>query len=126
MVMKSWSRMIRPSENSPFSLEALEIGAKVGKHIVGKVQKIFDLNKRDDSVFRTKNGAPKILTKFKDKPYLYELLPEYAGGTKSLLVPTVKAMNWTGKAATTRVIKGFAQSTPMIQSCPNPRSIYRC
>jgi hypothetical protein len=65
---------------SKFSREALEVGSKVGSQILGKIRKIFDLNKRDDSVFRTKNGAPKILTKFKDKPYSYELLPEYACG----------------------------------------------
>jgi hypothetical protein len=46
--------------------------------------------------------------KFKDKLYSYELLPEYADGSKRL--PTVKAMNWTGKVATARVIRGFANS----------------
>jgi hypothetical protein len=61
---------------SKFSREALEVGDKVGSIILGKVRKIFDLNKGDDSVFRTKNEAPKILKKFKDKPYFYELLPE--------------------------------------------------
>jgi hypothetical protein len=89
------------------------------------VGKIFDLNKVDDSIFRTKNGAPKILTKVRDKPfYFYELLPEYADGTRRL--PTVKTMNWTGKAATARVIRFFfALSTPVVQRCPNPRSISR-
>ncbi len=79
---------------SKFSREALEVGSKVGSLILGQIRKIFDLNKGDDSVFRTKNGAPKILTKFKDKPYSYELLPEYADGTKRL--PTVKAMKQGG------------------------------
>jgi hypothetical protein len=92
--------------------------------ILGKqIQKVFDLNKGDDNIFRTKNRAPKLLTKFKDKPYTYELLPEYADGTKRL--STVKALNWTGKTATARVITGFAQSTPVVQRCPNPRSISR-
>jgi hypothetical protein len=108
---------------SKFSREALEVGSKLGSQILGKIRKIFELNKGDDNVFRTKNGAPKILTKFKDKPYSYELLPEYADGSKRL--PTVKAMNWTGKVATARVIRGFAQSTPFVQRCPNPRSISR-
>ncbi len=36
--------------------------------ILEKVRKVFDFNKGDDAVFRTKNGAPKIMTKFKDKP----------------------------------------------------------
>jgi hypothetical protein len=59
---------------SKFSKDALEIGEDVGAFILGKVRKIFDLNKGDDAVFRTRNGAPKIMTKFKDKPYSYELL----------------------------------------------------
>ena len=109
---------------SKFSREALEVGSNVGSQILGKIRRIFDLNKGDDSVFRTKNGAPKILTKFKDnKPYSYELLPEYADGSKRL--PTVKAMNWTGKVATAQLIRGSAQSTPVVQRCPNPRSISR-
>ena len=60
-----------------------------------KVRNVFDLNKGDDEVFRTKNDAPKIMTTFKDKPYSYELLPEYANGSKKF--PTVKSMNWEGK-----------------------------
>jgi hypothetical protein len=51
---------------SKFSKNALEIGEDVGAFILGKVRKIFDLNKGDDAVFRTRNGAPKIMTKFKD------------------------------------------------------------
>ncbi len=69
--------MQKGGENiSKFSKEALEIGAAVDEIILDKVRKVFDLNKGDDAVFRTKNGTPKIMTKFKDKPYSYELLPE--------------------------------------------------
>jgi hypothetical protein len=70
-----------------------------------KVRKVFDLNWGDDAVFRMKNGAPKIMTKFKDKPYSYKLLPEYANGSKK--ISTVKSMNWDGKSATAKVIRGF-------------------
>jgi hypothetical protein len=108
---------------SKFSKEALEIGAAVDESILRKVGKVFDHNKGDDAVFRTKNGAPKIMTKFKDKPYSYELLPEYANGSKKF--PTVKSMNWEGKTATAKVIRGFTSSTPVVQRCPNPRSISR-
>ncbi len=109
---------------SKFSKEALEIGASVSAAILKKVRNVFDLNKGDDEVFRTKNGAPKIMTKFKDKPYSYELLPEYANGSKKS--PTVKSMNWEGKSATAKVIRGgFTESTPVVQRCPNPRSISR-
>jgi hypothetical protein len=65
---------------SKFSKDALEIGDDVGAFILGKVRKIFDLYKGDDAVFRTRNEALKIMTTFKDKPYSYELLPEYANG----------------------------------------------
>jgi hypothetical protein len=58
-----------------------------------------------------------------DKPYSYELLPEYANGSKKF--PTVKSMNWEGKSATAKVIRGFTESTPVVQRCPNPRSISR-
>ena len=92
---------------SKFSKEALEIGAAVSEVIMKKVRKVFDLNKGDGEVFRTKNGAPKIMTKFKDKPYSYELLPEYANGSKKF--PTVKSMNWEGKTATAKVIRGLLQ-----------------
>ena len=101
----------------------MEIGAAVDESILKKIRKVFDLNKGDDAVFRTKNGAPKIMTKFKDKPYSYELLPEYANGSKKF--PTVKSMNWEGKTATAKVIRGFTSSTPVVQRCPNPRSISR-
>ncbi len=59
---------------SKFSKGALEIGASVSATIMKKVGNVFDLNKGDDEVFRTKNDAPKIMTKFKDKLYSYELL----------------------------------------------------
>ncbi len=96
---------------SKFSRDALKTGAAVGAVILDKVRKVFDLNWGDDAVFRMRNGAPKIMTKFKDKPYSYELLPEYANGSKKF--PTVKSMNWEGKSATAKVIRGFTESTPV-------------
>ncbi len=108
---------------SKFSKDFLEIGAAVGAVILDKVGKVFDLNWGDDAIFRARNGAPKIMTKFKDKPYSYELLPEYANGSKKFA--TVKSMNWEGKSATAKVVRGFTESTPVVQRCPNPRSISR-
>ena len=108
---------------SKFSKGALEIGAAVNETILEKVKEVFDLNKGDDAVFRTRNGSPKIMTKFKDKPYSYELLPEYANGSEKF--PTVKSMNWEGKTATAKVIRGFTSCTPVAERCPNPRSISR-
>jgi hypothetical protein len=43
---------------SKFFKGALEIGTAVNEAILEKVMKVFDLNKGDDAVFRTKNGAP--------------------------------------------------------------------
>ncbi len=60
-----------------------------------KVFRIFDKNAGNDAVFPTKNGSPKILTKFIDHPYSYELLPEYERGERKL--PNTKAMNWEAK-----------------------------
>jgi hypothetical protein len=76
-----------------------------------------------DGVFPTKNGAPKIMTKFINNPYSYELLDEYKNDTKKL--PSAKAMDWHGKTANACVIRSFAQATPVVGPCPNPRCISR-
>jgi hypothetical protein len=78
-------------------------------HIKSKIYSRFVQWTGDDSVFPTKNGSPKILTKFVDHPYSYELLPEYENGEKKL--PCVKAMNWEGKTSTAHVIRGFIKGT---------------
>ena len=44
--------------SASFFKGALEIGTAVNEAILEKVMKVFDLNKGDDAVFRTKNGAP--------------------------------------------------------------------
>ncbi len=90
---------------SKFSFEALGLGPDVDDHIKSKIQSRFEQWTGDDSVFPTKNGSPKILTKFVDHPYSYELLPEYENGEKKL--PCVKSMNWEGKTYTAHVIRGF-------------------
>jgi hypothetical protein len=70
---------------SKFSLEALGLGPDVDDHIKAKIQSRFtQWWTGDDSVFPTKNGSSKILTKFVDHPYSYELLPEYENGEKKL------------------------------------------
>ncbi len=50
--------------------------------VLRKVYLVYDKWVGNDSVFSLNNGAPKIMTKFKDKPYSYELLPEYLHGEK--------------------------------------------
>ena len=108
---------------SKFSFEALGLGPDVGKSIKSKIWARFKQWSGDDSVFPTKNGSPKILTKFVEYPYSYELLPEYEKGEKKL--PCVKAMNWEGKTYTAHVIRGFIKGTPVVETCSNPRCISR-
>jgi hypothetical protein len=77
---------------SKFSKEAMNIGDEVCEHevILRKVYLVYDKWVGNDSVFPLSNGAPKTMTKFKDKPYSYELFPEYLHGEKKF--PCVKAM----------------------------------
>jgi len=46
-----------------------------------------------DSVFPTKNGAPKILEQFKDKSHTLELRDEFTTGIKPKSLPAIKAMH---------------------------------
>ena len=103
---------------SKFSKEAILLGEEVSEALRLRVYANFDKYKGFDSVFPPKNGAPRIMTKFKDTPYSYELLPEYANGERHF--PCVKAMNWTGKTATAQVIRGFVKSTPVVEKCRKP------
>ena len=88
---------------SKFSKEAMEIGFDVGEELKRYVYDQFTSYVGDDSVFPTKNGSPKILTKFVNHPYTYELLPEYERGEKKM--PCTKAMNWEGKTYSSMVIQ---------------------
>jgi hypothetical protein len=66
-------------------------------------------------VFPVSNGAPRIMTRYKDLPYRYELQPEYASGERKL--PCIKATDWTGKTATAQVIQGFIRGTSVVEKC---------
>ena len=110
--------MIRNGKTiSKFAKEAMNIGDEVYDYesILRKVYLVYERWVGNDSVFPVRNGAPKIMTKFKDKPYSYELLPEYLHGEKKF--PCVKAMNWEGKTATCAVIRGFVKATPVVEKC---------
>ncbi len=56
---------------SKFSKEAMEIGFDVEEELKRKVFDQFTSYIGEDSVFPTKNGSPKILTKFVNHPYTY-------------------------------------------------------
>ena len=117
--------MTKDGENiSKFSKEAMTLGDDVYEQddkapiILKKVYILYDKYVGEDKVFPIKNGAPRIMTKYKDIPYSYELQPEYAAGNKKY--PCVKAMDWTGKKATAQVIRGFVRSTPVVEQCALP------
>ena len=76
-------------------MSLMEIGFDVTESLKAKVHEQFTSYVGEDSVFPTRNGSPKILTKFVNHPYSYELLPEYERGEKKM--PCTKAMNWEGK-----------------------------
>ena len=64
----------------------------------------------EDNVFPTKNGAPKILEQFKDKPYTLELRDEFTTGIKP---------------ATCKVLEHFVRTTPVVEKCDDPRCFSR-
>ncbi len=69
---------------SKFSKEAMNIDEDALEHevVLRKVYLVYDKWVGNDSVFPLTNGASKIMTKFKNKPYSYELLPEYLHGAE--------------------------------------------
>jgi hypothetical protein len=123
-------RMVKDGEDiSKLSKEAMTLGDdvyeanKTAPIILRKVYLLYDKYVGEDKVFPIKNGAPRIMTKYKDIPYTYELQPEYAAGNKKF--PCVKAMDWTGKTASAQVIRGFVKSTPVVEQRALPRCISR-
>ncbi len=97
--------MTKDGENiSEFSQEAMTLGVDVytctskESGILEKVYALYDYYVGEDRVFPVKNGAPRIMTKYKDTPYSYELQPEYAAGNKKF--PCIKQ----------RRLKSFADS----------------
>ncbi len=106
--------MVKDGENiSKFSKEAMTLGNDVYAY-EGNAPAILHCV-GEERVFPVKNGAPRIMTKYKDIPYSYELQLEYAAGNKKF--PCVKAMDWTGKTALAQVIRGFVRSTPVVEGC---------
>jgi hypothetical protein len=89
-------RMVKHGESiSKFSKEAMTLGDDVYAYegnAPAILQKVYDLLYDhyvvEERVFPVKNGAPRIMTKYKDIPYSYELQPEYAAGNKKF--PCVK------------------------------------
>ena len=73
-----------------------------------RIYQIFEESPGSDSAFPIENGCSKILAKYADNPYSYELLPEYESGEKQL--PQAKAPYWDGKYATYKTIRQFTKT----------------
>ena len=54
---------------SKYSINAIKVGEKVSTQMREEFEQFNSEHVGADSVFPTKNGAPKILEQFKDKPY---------------------------------------------------------
>ncbi len=92
--------MVKDGERiSKFSKQAMGLGKDVYAEdgsapiILKKIYLVYDKYVGQESVFPLKNGAPRIMTKYRDKPYTYELQPEYAAGKRSSRV----LKPWTGQ-----------------------------
>ena len=109
---------------SKWSLEAIAFGKAVSDHLKRQVLEFSKKYVGEDSVFPTKNGMPKILTQFLDKPYKFELRDEFTGDNPKAL-PSVRAAYYHGKPATRRVLEHFVRTTPVVSKCNNPRCLSR-
>jgi len=79
---------------SKYSIKAIKVGVKVTAQMRKDFEQFNSEHVGEDSVFPTKNGAPKILEQFKDKPYTLELRDEFTTGNKPKSLPTIKAMHY--------------------------------
>ncbi len=77
------------------------------------------------SVFPEKNGAPRILEQFKDKPYTLELHDQYTQGNRLKGLPTIRAAHYQVKPATCKVLEHFVRTTPVVEKCDYPRCFSR-
>ena len=110
---------------SKFDIRAI----KIGKDVSDSIKKLFKQFNLDylgkDSVYPTENGAPRILTQFKDAPYSLELQDQYTTGPKPKKIPSIKGTFHQGKPATNKVLEHFVRATPVVERCDDPRCISR-
>ena len=110
---------------SKYSIKAIKVGKNVSAQMRKELEEFNSKHVGEDSVFPTKNGAPKILEQFKDKPYALELRDEFTTGNKPKSLPTIKAMHYHGKPATCKVMEHFVRTTPVVEKCDDPRCFSR-
>jgi hypothetical protein len=87
-----------------YSIKAIKVGKNVSAQIRKELVQFNNEHVGEDSVFPTKNGAPKILEQFKDKLYSLKLRDEFTTGKKPKPLPTIKEMHYHGKPDTCKVM----------------------
>jgi hypothetical protein len=105
-----------------YSIKAIKVSEKVDAQMREEFEQFNSEHVGEDSVFPTYNGAPKILERFKDKPYTLELRDEFTTGTKLESLPTIKAMHYP---ATCKVLGHFVRTTPVVEKCDDLRCFSR-
>ncbi len=95
-------RMTKDGEDiSKFSKEAMTLGDDVYEFndhapiILKKVYLLYDKYVGEDKVFPTKNGAPRIMTKYKDIPYTYAT--NFNPSTRAVRRNSHALRLWTGQ-----------------------------
>ena len=110
---------------SKWDLQAVNIGNTVTSSLSNRVMDFLTRFVGEDTVFPTKNGAPRIMTEFLNNPYRFELRDEYTKGPNPKPLPSIKACYYHGKPATQRVLEHFCRSTPVVSRCDNPMCLSR-
>ena len=110
---------------SKFDLAAMKLGARVPPHIKPALLKFCKKFVGKDSVFPTEQGAPRILTAFKKKPYRFQLRGDFVMGPQPKPLPTVKDDYYHGKPATRKDLEHFVRTTPVVSKCDHPKCLSR-
>jgi hypothetical protein len=76
---------------SKYDIRALKVGQKVPAQMRNDLAEFNKNFAGESSVFPIKNGAPRILTQFKENPYVLELQDQYTTGNKPKKLPTIGA-----------------------------------
>jgi hypothetical protein len=104
---------------SKFDLRALKVGKNVPFELKEELRKFNSEYLRKDNVFPTKNGAPRMITQYKDQ--YTKTMP----GRKPKPLLTIKANHHHGKPATRKVLEHFVRITPVVGKCDDPRCFSR-
>ena len=110
---------------SKFDIRAVKVGKRVPEDMKQSLNEFNQKYVGAHSVFPEKNGAPRILEQFKDKPYTLELHDQYTQGNKPKGLPTIRAAQYQGKPATCKVLEHFVRTTPVVEKCDDPRCFSR-